>query len=274
MLAVNKNQEMVCRVLREFEIHHERTRVHGTGARRLDEALTALLDAKVREAGGGPVAGEHDAAPSRNHHYPGVEAADRGDDFFTSDCTYGCGCWMGASRSGGPDGVDPFGACPNAPSVDHQSGGSSQGETEPYAWEIVWTDTRHGRELTNERWRAERAAGAGVAVKPLYDHPTPDPLGLAAENLALRGTLKQIVSAPLWSDSKEELARQALASPSPAVDAVREVLAELYECRESENCDWTGFEYLLDKMDELVDRLPDLAASLKTPPNQPQEESP
>lgn len=29
----------------------------------------------------------------------------------TSDCQYGCGCWMGPSRSGGK--VDPFGACPN-----------------------------------------------------------------------------------------------------------------------------------------------------------------
>lgn len=30
-------------------------------------------------------------------------------------CSYGCGCWMGASRSGGPHGVDPFGDCPNNP---------------------------------------------------------------------------------------------------------------------------------------------------------------
>lgn len=30
----------------------------------------------------------------------------------TSDCEYGCGCWMGPARSGGPAGVDPFGKCP------------------------------------------------------------------------------------------------------------------------------------------------------------------
>ena len=30
----------------------------------------------------------------------------------TSDCKYGCGCWMGPSRSGGPMGVDPSGKCP------------------------------------------------------------------------------------------------------------------------------------------------------------------
>jgi len=28
----------------------------------------------------------------------------------TSDCSHGCGCWMGPTRSGGP--VDPMGACP------------------------------------------------------------------------------------------------------------------------------------------------------------------
>ena len=30
----------------------------------------------------------------------------------TSDCAYGCGCWAGPARSGGPAGVDPFGKCP------------------------------------------------------------------------------------------------------------------------------------------------------------------
>lgn len=36
------------------------------------------------------------------HKYP--------DEDCTSDCTFGCGCWMGPSNSGGD--VDPFGACP------------------------------------------------------------------------------------------------------------------------------------------------------------------
>lgn len=34
-------------------------------------------------------------------------------DGGTSDCVYGCGCWMGPCRSGGP--VDPFGMCPKNP---------------------------------------------------------------------------------------------------------------------------------------------------------------
>jgi hypothetical protein len=33
----------------------------------------------------------------------------------TSDCEYGCGCWMGGFGSGGPDGIDPFGKCPKNP---------------------------------------------------------------------------------------------------------------------------------------------------------------
>ena len=42
------------------------------------------------------------------HEYP---AAPHG----TSDCKYGCGCWAGPSRSGGPPGIDPFGHCPGNP---------------------------------------------------------------------------------------------------------------------------------------------------------------
>jgi hypothetical protein len=48
------------------------------------------------------------------HYYPGCENP-YGDGFYTSDCKYGCGCWMGACNSGGPDGIDPFGECPKAP---------------------------------------------------------------------------------------------------------------------------------------------------------------
>ena len=33
----------------------------------------------------------------------------------TSDCKHGCGCWIGPARSGGPLGIDPFGACPDNP---------------------------------------------------------------------------------------------------------------------------------------------------------------
>ncbi|RTL06392.1 hypothetical protein EKK58_05425 [Candidatus Dependentiae bacterium] len=52
----------------------------------------------------------------RPHYYPGVTID--GKLTHTSDCAYGCGAWMGGSRSGGPDGVDPFGECPKAPPSD------------------------------------------------------------------------------------------------------------------------------------------------------------
>ena len=34
-------------------------------------------------------------------------------DDGTSDCSFGCGCWAGVCRSGGP--VDPLGPCPLNP---------------------------------------------------------------------------------------------------------------------------------------------------------------
>ncbi len=44
---------------------------------------------------------------------------DYGEGGGTSDCKYGCGCWMGPARSDGPPGIDPFGHCPDNP-VDGQ----------------------------------------------------------------------------------------------------------------------------------------------------------
>lgn len=62
------------------------------------------------------------------HRFPGVEAAEKyakkhggagRGGFFTSDCTHGCGAWMGDALSGGPDGGDEllgaFGLCPKNP---------------------------------------------------------------------------------------------------------------------------------------------------------------
>jgi len=40
---------------------------------------------------------------------------DYGEGGRTSDCKYGCGCWMGPVRSDGPPGIDPFGHCPDNP---------------------------------------------------------------------------------------------------------------------------------------------------------------
>ena len=52
----------------------------------------------------------------RNHlEYEDFGKHEYADHGGTSDCNYGCGCWMGPARSKGPTGVDPFGRCPNHP---------------------------------------------------------------------------------------------------------------------------------------------------------------
>lgn len=38
----------------------------------------------------------------------------------TSNCSYGCGCWFGPYRSGGP--VSPFGPCPRNPKAKVKEG--------------------------------------------------------------------------------------------------------------------------------------------------------
>ena len=47
------------------------------------------------------------------HYYPGASPI---DEMFTSNCDY-CKCWMGSSRSGGPEGIDQFGDCPGNPKL-------------------------------------------------------------------------------------------------------------------------------------------------------------
>lgn len=47
------------------------------------------------------------------------------DIHHTSDCKYGCGCWMGPAMSGGPAGVSPFGDCPKNPINGKLLGGNA-----------------------------------------------------------------------------------------------------------------------------------------------------
>jgi hypothetical protein len=67
-----------------------------------------------------PVRGVDDEERKQGHVYPGAPSAERPDG-WTSDCSNGCGCWMGPARSGGPDGVDPFGPCPAARPVETEA---------------------------------------------------------------------------------------------------------------------------------------------------------
>jgi hypothetical protein len=56
---------------------------------------------------------DNNGAPG-HHTYPGIA---NGTFVRTSDCDNGCGAWMGSSRSGAPEGVDPFGPCPKSNST-------------------------------------------------------------------------------------------------------------------------------------------------------------
>ena len=47
------------------------------------------------------------------------------DDDGTSDCEYGCECWMGRTNSGGPTGIDPHGTCPKNPKDGKFLGGTA-----------------------------------------------------------------------------------------------------------------------------------------------------
>lgn len=62
----------------------------------------------------------HDKKEYGKHEYPNHDG--------TSDCKFGCGCWMGSTRSGGPLGLDPFGTCPQNPVDGKLLGGNSDYE--------------------------------------------------------------------------------------------------------------------------------------------------
>lgn len=68
-----------------------------------------MSDLELREAACRAVGLKPETKPSE-HSYPGILDGVFGS---TSDCT--CGAWMGSSRSGAPDGIDPFGECPDRP---------------------------------------------------------------------------------------------------------------------------------------------------------------
>ena len=93
------------------------------------------------------------------HHYRSVYEKHR----ITSDCAYGCGCWIGHSIAsiqlpgvrefisetehpleGGPDGIDPRGDCPKSPSVEVLKAENARQATE----DIIATirNLEHGKE--------------------------------------------------------------------------------------------------------------------------------
>jgi hypothetical protein len=72
------------------------------------------LKAKAEEARRAMGLPELESLPDGKHRVGGPGGHIYAAGGYTSDCANGCGCWAGSSRSGGPDGIDPLGACPNA----------------------------------------------------------------------------------------------------------------------------------------------------------------
>lgn len=58
-----------------------------------------------------------------NGHGPKKYGPHQYAEHGTSDCAFGCGCWAGDTRSGGPPGMDPLGACPKNPEDGKLLGG-------------------------------------------------------------------------------------------------------------------------------------------------------
>lgn len=75
-----------------------------------EEAQSSVSSSPVAAVPLSPQAGRRGGpANVGGHFYPGCQDE---ANFYTSDCSHMCGCWMGRTRSGGPDGIDPFGDCP------------------------------------------------------------------------------------------------------------------------------------------------------------------
>lgn len=103
------------------------------------------------------------------HSYP---AAPHG----TSDCEHGCNCWTGPAGSGGPLGLDPFGACPNNP----KDGERREGNTD-----YVDVVEQRIRNLESRAYNAERK----------LSKVRPPKLKLAAENEELNNRVFRLTTA-------------------------------------------------------------------------------
>ncbi len=99
-------------------------------------------------------------------------------DHISSDCAHGCGCWMGSSRSGGPVGLDPGGACPKNPKDGILLGGEKDYE---------YVVTSRIDELSGRAYRAEqllKAVEPGTIVLAQELAATKEELFKARQRLA------------------------------------------------------------------------------------------
>lgn len=132
------------------------------------------------------------------HFYPGIEDE---KDVFTSDCTHGCGAWMGPARSGGPKGSDPndynaaFRECPNNPRA-------------PLHWIIAGGESGHHHREHQLEWSRSlrdqaKAAGVPFFFKQLGEHAT-EPAGFGEDygrerlgGLTLRSKGESLLEIPM-----------------------------------------------------------------------------
>lgn len=114
----------------------------------------------------------------------------------TSDCAFGCGCWMGGTRSGGS--VDPFGKCPNNPvntNPPKASRGKVLNDQQFLELRMQCFNSMHDErgELTDERTFVVKSIighRAGETHNLIYVRDTDGQaweLPLTAEDLAVRG---------------------------------------------------------------------------------------
>lgn len=92
-----------------------------------------IIDAELAKQAATPtIVSKFDASKNNtpgHHAYPGIV---NGEFSKTSNCENGCGAWMGGSRSGAPEGVDAFGACPKSPCTEYNGTGDSLREPNTY----------------------------------------------------------------------------------------------------------------------------------------------
>lgn len=186
-----------------------------------------------------------DVTPASN-----VGKHDYGDDDGTTDCKYGCGCWMGPFRSGGPDGIDPFGTCPKNPAGVGEQSEAPRASAEnscPCRWTTPCADRcscavpasssgclrccRYG----SDAQRRERAQAIVAAEKALQRIATfGNHVGPSDEAVIARAAIDNAKATSVTAVNAEE---RCAACGSPNV--VFESPAEGYWCR---NCGATDVE--------------------------------
>lgn len=122
----------------------------------------------------------------------------------TYDCEYGCGCWRGPTRSGGPIGVDPRGECPKNPADGNLVGGNADHEiVVERRIRALESAAYQGQEAIENLEKAKKSTKAALVQRLGQAETEIDRLmGLLTE---LQKTLESVHSKTLRGLSKEEV---------------------------------------------------------------------